>query len=215
MLSLKEGAWRPDATTAAGPRDELAVLATAVVRGDPGAVRTFVIATGKTVRGAVRMVLGSSPHEIDDVTQDAMIGLLRALPRFRGECTIAQFAGRVAILTAMAARRRKRNQNRWVIADDAETLRAASPESSPLARVEASRRREAFRRLLDELPESIAEAMALYFMLGHTVQEIAAQAQVPVGTVWSRIRIGKARLKRQLARDTVLSEELGAWGAGR
>lgn len=208
MLSLIKGA-RPDGDgDAARPRDDLAVLAAAVVRGDSEAVRTFVIATAGLVRGAVRMVLGPLQSEVDDVTQDAMMELLRALPRFRGECTVARFAARVGVLTAMAARRRRRTQDRWVVAEDPRgPSSAVSPEASPHERIEAARRREAVRRSLDELPEPVAEAMALYFMLGHTAQEIAAAAQVPVGTVASRLRIGKERLRRTFARDAILSED--------
>jgi RNA polymerase sigma factor (sigma-70 family) len=161
------------------------------------------------VLGAVRMILGARHRDVDDVTQDAMLGLLEALPRFRGECTVEHFAGRVAVLTAMAARRRQQTRDRWVVPDAAERDSvAAGPESSPLARLEADRRRDAIRRLLDELPESIGEAMALHFMLGHTVPEIAAATHVPVNTVWSRLRIGKERLREKLAGDAKLSEEL-------
>jgi RNA polymerase sigma factor (sigma-70 family) len=206
MLSLHKGAAASPAESGR-PRDDLASLAAAVARGDREAVRTFVMATGGMVRSGVRMVLGGG--DVEDVTQDAMIELLRALPRFRGECTVAQFAARVAVLTAMAARRRRRTQERW-IARDACQDDAAGAETTPHAEAEAERRRAAVRRLLDELPEAIAEAMALYFVLGHTVQEIAAATNAPVGTVSSRLRIGKERLRRRLAADAALSEELGA-----
>lgn len=209
MLSLIKGARQPAENERRGPRDQLAPLAAAVTSGDPEAVRTFVVAMGGPVLGAVRMILGARHRDVDDVTQDAMLGLLEALPRFRGECTVEHFAGRVAVLTAMAARRRQQTRDRWVVPDAAERDGvAAGPESSPLARLEADRRRDAIRRLLDELPESIGEAMALHFMLGHTVPEIAAATHVPVNTVWSRLRIGKERLREKLAGDAKLSEEL-------
>jgi RNA polymerase sigma-70 factor (ECF subfamily) len=208
MLSLRKGA-APSPAESGRPRDDLASLAAAVADGDRDAVRTFVMATGGMVRRGVRMVLGGG--DVEDVTQDAMIELLRALPRFRGECTVAQFAARVAVLTAMAARRRRRTQERWIARDASEEDAApAGTGTTPHAEAEAERRRAAVRRLLDELPEPIAEAMALYFVLGHTVQEIAAATNAPVGTVSSRLRIGKERLRRRLAADAALSEELGA-----
>jgi len=191
-----------------GPRDDLACLAAAVSSGDPAAVRTFVNAVGGVVLGAVRMVLGAGNGDVEDVAQDAIVGLLAALPRFRGECTVAHFAGRVAILTAMAARRRQRTRDRWIVSDDAEGERAAAgPETSPLSHLEACRRRASVRRLLDELTEPVAEAVALHFILGHTVEEIAAATRVPVNTVWSRLRVGKERLRQRLASDSALSEE--------
>jgi RNA polymerase sigma-70 factor (ECF subfamily) len=209
VLSLIKGGSRAAEDPPRGPRDELARLTSGVTSGDAEAIRTFVIGVGGAVLGAVRMVLGADHRDVDDVTQDAIVGLLEAMPRFRGECTVVHFAGRVAVLTAMAARRRQQTRDRWVVPDDPEhDCAAAGPESSPLARLEAERRRNAIRRLLDELPEPIGEAMALHFILGHTVPEIAAATRVPVNTVWSRLRIGKERLREKLAVDTRLSEEL-------
>ena len=72
----------------------------------------------------------------------------------------------------------------------------------------AGRRRELVRRLLDELPDVIAEALALHFILGYTVEEIAAAASVPVNTVWSRLRLGKRALRRKLSGDAQLAEML-------
>jgi RNA polymerase sigma factor (sigma-70 family) len=209
MLSLMKGASRVGEEPSRGPRDDLAPLATAATSGDAEAVRTFVTAVGGIVLGAVRMVLGPKHRDVDDVTQDALMGLLDALGRFRGECTVSHFAGRVAVLTAMAARRRQQTLEHWVVAADAEGERvAAGPESSPLAQLEARRRRDAIRQLLDELPEPIGEAMALHFMLGHTVDEIASATNVSVNTVWSRLRIGKERLRQKLSSDTKWSEAL-------
>jgi RNA polymerase sigma-70 factor (ECF subfamily) len=196
-----------------GARDDLAPLAASVVRREAGAVRTFVMATGAIVRRSVRMVLGASHPEVDDVTQDAMIELLHALPRFRGDCTVARFAARVGLLTAMAARRRRGTRERWMVHDELEDAEEPpSPDASPLAHAEALRRRRAVRRLLDELPDAVAETLALYYILGHTVPEIAAAAQIPTGTVASRLRIGKDHLRRRLAQDAALSEVLDVRG---
>jgi RNA polymerase sigma factor (sigma-70 family) len=201
MLSLIQGAAGVEESPPQGPRDELAALAGAFAEGNVGAARTLVSAVGGTVLSAVRMVLGPGHTDVEDVAQDSMIGFLEGLARFRGECSIVHFAGRVAVLTAMAARRRQRTRDRWVVADEDESgLVAAGADSSPLARLEAARRRETVRRLLDELPETTAEAVALHFILGHTVQEIAAATQVPVNTVWSRLRIGKERMREKLDR---------------
>jgi RNA polymerase sigma-70 factor (ECF subfamily) len=210
MLSLVQGA-NQDAPEDAErrPADRLSLLAAAAAKGEAAAVHTFIVAVGPTVLTAVRMVLGARHHDVDDVTQDAILGLLEALPRFRGECTVAHFASRVAVLTAMASRRRQQTRERWVVSgsEDAEPA-PAGPESSPLALLEARRRREGVRRLLDDLPEAMGEAMALHFMLGHTAVEIAAATRVPVNTVWSRLRLGRERLRQLLSANEGLSEEL-------
>jgi DNA-directed RNA polymerase specialized sigma24 family protein len=64
------------------------------------------------------------------------------------------------------------------------------------------------RQLLDELPDVIAEALALHFILGYTVDEIAAAASVSPNTVWSRLRLGKQTLRRKLEGDARIAELL-------
>jgi RNA polymerase sigma-70 factor (ECF subfamily) len=162
------------------------------------------------------MVLGSTDGEVDDAAQEAILGVLRALPKFRGECTATQFAVRIAVLSAVAVRRRRRGKDRWV---ESEALHeddvGVESEPSPLAHVEVGRRRHAIRRLVDELPAPIAEAVVLYFMLGYTVPEIGVLCQSPVNTIWSRIRIGRERMRRVLVDNESLGAELGADREGR
>lgn len=191
-------------------RDELAALAAAAARRDPRAVRAVIRALGETIRRSVRMVLGAHNGDVEDVTQEATIGLLDALARFRGECSVPQFARRVAVLTALAAKRRQQTVARWIVADDTVAeQRASRSEDSPLARMEAMRRRQWLRRLLDNLPDVLAETVVSYFILGHTAEEIAAMTSVPVNTVWSRVRLGRERLRRLLEETPTLREALG------
>ena len=55
---------------------------------------------------------------------------------------------------------------------------AAGPEASPLNETRPARR-EALRKVLDSLPDVIAQALALHFILGHTVDEIAQATSSP------------------------------------
>jgi len=195
-----DGATRPD---------ELLPLARAAGDGDPEAGATLVGAVGGGMLRVVRKVLGRGHPDIDDVTQDAVIALLTSLMVFRAECSVEHFANRVALLTALAARRRGRTRARQVTAESESFDEVASEQASPLATTVAARRRVLVRQLLDELPDVIAEALASHFILGYTVEEIAAASAVPANTVWSRLRLGKQALRRKLERDGELAEMLG------
>jgi RNA polymerase sigma factor (sigma-70 family) len=185
-----------------GERDGLLSLAANFVRGDVTAGSALIRAVSGNILGAVRTVLGPGHCDVEDAAQDAVVGFLEGLYRFRGECSVRHFAGRVAVLTAVSVRRRRRARDRWVVPGEGEELCVpAAPESSPLVQLEESRRRETMRKMLDELPDPVAEAIALHFMLGYTVQEVAAAAVVPVNTVWSRLRIGKERMRLRMAED--------------
>jgi RNA polymerase sigma-70 factor (ECF subfamily) len=191
--------------------DELAPLARAAT-DDPDAAATLVGALCGGMLRIVRKVLGRRHPDVDDVTQDAVIALLAALLTFRGECSVEHFANRVALLTALAARRRARARARTVEPETeafGEVAAETGDQASPLATTVAARRRLLVRQLLDELPDVIAEALASHFILGYTVDEIAVASSVPANTVWSRLRLGKQALRRKLERDAELAEMLG------
>lgn len=194
------------------PPDELAELARAAAGGDPDASSTLVMHLGGSMFTIVRRVLGRRNPDVDDVAQDAVIALLGALPKFRNECDVAHFAHRIALLTSLAALRRARVRSRWTDGGDEtpEDLEAQDVEnvSSPLATTVTTRRRVLVRQLLDELPDVIAEALALHFILGYTVDEIADAAAISPNTVWSRLRLGKQALRRKLEGDARLAELL-------
>ena len=197
--------------------DELAGLARAAAAGDADAASTLVMHLGGSMFAIVRRVLGRRHADIDDAAQDAVIALLGALPNFRNECGVAHFAHRIALLTALATLRRARVRLRFTDGSgdrelDAEAEAEADDVASPWATTVSTRRRVLVRQLLDELPDVIAEALALHFILGYTVDEIAEAAAISPNTVWSRLRLGKQALRRKLEGDARLAEllEVGA-----
>jgi RNA polymerase sigma factor (sigma-70 family) len=192
------------------PQDALLPLAQAAGRGVPEAVNTLVISLGGAMLNTVRKVLGRNHPDVEDVTQDALVALIGGLRGFRGECTVAHFAHRVALLTSLAARRRMRTRDRFTEFDTPAESVADPGTSSPLLRAISSRRRAIVRELLDDLSEPVAEALALHFVLGYTVEEIAAAAVLSPNTVWSRLRLGKEALRKKLLRDASLLELLEA-----
>jgi RNA polymerase sigma-70 factor (ECF subfamily) len=189
--------------------DELGGLARAAAAGEAEAAATLVMQLGGSMLRVVRKVLGRRHPDVDDVTQDAVIAFLQALVGFRGDCSVERFAQRVALLTALSARRRLqvRHRERDAGGEPVEEL-PADDLSSPHATAVARRRRGLVRRLLDDLPDVIGEALALHFILDYTVEEIAAALAVPANTVWSRLRLGKRALRRRLDGDARLAEML-------
>jgi RNA polymerase sigma-70 factor (ECF subfamily) len=199
-----------DASPLGKPRsDELLPLARAAVAGDEDAASTLVVHVGRSMLAVVRRVLGRACPDVDDVTQDAVLAFLDSLATFRGECSVARFAQRIAILTALTAQRRLRLRERWtppVAAPDDHP--ADDGAASPLDFAATRRRGALVRELLAELPDVIAESLGLHYVLGYTVDEIAVAAGVSPNTVWSRLRLGKSALRRKLDRDARLAERL-------
>jgi RNA polymerase sigma factor (sigma-70 family) len=193
---------RAASDTSPGGHDALRALAVKAAAGERAAQRTLLCAVGPHVLRVVRGVLGVHHREVDDVFQEASLALLSALPRFRGESTTVHFACRVAVLTAMNARRRCRK----VAFADRDPGQVQSDTLSPAEFTEQARQREALRSLIDELPPARAEVLVLHIMLGYTVEEASLALEVPVNTVRSRLRRALRNLRDRVQADHRLFE---------
>jgi len=156
----------------------------------------------------IRKVLGAKNAEVDDTLQESMLGLLKALPDFRGESSVPHFARRVALFTAMAARRRMRvRETEPLETPDGEPL-GDTAMPSPFSEAVRQRRMRALCGLLTELPSKLSDVLASHFVLGNSVEEMAVALAIPENTVWSRLRLGKEALRKRIAKDRRLTELL-------
>src|SRR5262249_17455015 len=138
-------------------KDDLGELVSAAAAGDGDAAATLIVHLGGSILRVVRKVMGRDHADVDDVAQDAVIGFLDALGKFRGECGVARLARRVALRTGRAAGRRTRQRSRWSEAQEPDLVGSGPEEpASPLATTLASRRRALVLQLLDELPDVFA-----------------------------------------------------------
>jgi len=204
----------PDVTPAgpSGERvDDLRLLARAAASADPHAASTLAAQVAGTILGTVRQVLGRSHADVDDIAQEAMLSFLAALPEFRGECTTRRYAQRVALFAALTARRRLVAKQRVFDAEPADDQAVESARPSPWVEAMAGQRREKLREVLDSLPDVIAQALAMHFILGYTVEEIATVASAPQNTIWSRLRLGKKALRKALRNDPGAAELFGGF----
>lgn len=188
--------------------DELAALARAAAARDRAAMRRLVQAVGPAMLRVVRKVLGPGAGEAEDVMQDAAEGLLRALPSFRGGCTVLHFACRVAVFAALACRRKVSFRAQWIAeeGDAAENVAGAGP--TPSESMLRALQRDALEMLLDELPPPQAEVLILHCALDFTIDEIAASVGRPSETIRSRLRLAKQALRDRIGASAELIELL-------
>ena len=178
--------------------DDLAALVHRCRRGEADATRTLLTTLGPSMLQMVRRVLGVNDSDVEDVFQEALMGVVKALPGFRGECSTRHFGCRIATLTALKARQRRRGGNeRSRPVDDEEPWEGVDEHDFALA----SCRRQILRRLLDELPGAQSEALVLHYIAGLTVDEIARAVRAAAETVRSRLRLAKAALRERAAAD--------------
>ena len=175
--------------------DELLPLARAALDGDVGALRTLVTSVTPSILRMVRRVIGASHPDVEDVAQECAVEFVTALRRFRGESSIRHFATRVALRTAMNARRRQRAAKRnHGLASELEADETAGEGAPPDALVASRVGAQLARELCDALPPPQAEALALHCVLGYTMSEVAAICGAPLETVRSRLRSAKTAL---------------------
>ena len=189
----------------AAPTSDAMELARSAALGDAVATRRLLELVAPRVIRAARAVMGAHHPDFEDAIQLTLIALIHALPSFRGECAPERFAARIAVRTAGAVRRRARTRGTredGSIDPDGFVSDGEDPR--------AARRRRTLRTLLDDLPEEQAEALAMRVALGWSLKDIAETTGVPLNTVRSRIRLAKEALRRRIADDPILADELDA-----
>jgi RNA polymerase sigma-70 factor, ECF subfamily len=145
----------------------------------------------RVARGVLR-----NDADAEDVAQEA---LLRAYRRFDGLRDPLRFRGwlvrivfRLALDRARSAKRRDLRETEWA----RPARRDAQPTAEELAA--SSEFQAHFERALEELPDKLRLALLLSAMEGHTLEEVAAMLDLPVGTVKSRVFAGKKKLAEKL-----------------
>jgi RNA polymerase sigma-70 factor, ECF subfamily len=204
-----EAAMRQLLRSSGTPRpDALADVAARAALGDEPAMRQLLRSIATSLLAAVRAVVGRNAPDVEDIAQETMVAFVQALPAFRAECSVNHYVSRIAVRTAVAARKRRViRENR---ADSFEEQGTGEQyAASPGDEAWAARRREALRGLLAELPEVQAETFALRVALGYSMHEVAAATGAPVNTVRSRLRLAKEALRRRIEQDPALAEVLG------
>jgi RNA polymerase sigma-70 factor (ECF subfamily) len=179
-------------------------LARTAATGDVQAMAHLLRLVAPRVATTVRAVMGAH-LDCDDVVQQSLIALVQALPAFRGDCEPASYACRIAVRTAVAARRRARTHaSRNESFDD-----QPHPTTDALDLDAASARRTTLiRELLEEIPVEQAECLVLRVVLGWSLEEVASASAAPVNTIRSRVRLAKEALRRRIEADPRLADEL-------
>lgn len=201
--------WKPSpsiepARAARAPDAPLEELCRRARGGERAAASQLLGALAPAMLRVARQILGNDSPDASDATQEAALAVLRALPGFRGECTLLHFACRIAVLTAMNARRRRQSELSKTRAYGA--LELGQQHATPEQLAHGERCMHAVRELLERLPPAQAEVLGLHHVVGMTAAEIAAATHSPLETVRSRLKLGREALRRQVLSDDRLKE---------
>ena len=144
---------------------------------------------------AVCRRLAGNDADGQDATQEALIAIVRGLPRFGGKAKFSTWAYRVATNAALdeLRRRGRRPVPTEVEADDRLTAAAAADDPA------AAALRLDLDDALAQLPEEFRAPVVLRDVAGCDYAEIGQILRIPPGTVRSRIARGRARLAESMS----------------
>ena len=136
-----------------------------------------------------------SPSDADDIVQEAFMRAYRAFDSLRGADARPWLLAivRNCHLSALADRQRRGYEPLTEEHEAREALTAASPDPES-ASIERDERR-VLARLIAALPEEQREVLLLRELEDMSYREIAAVAEVPIGTVMSRLARARTALK--------------------
>lgn len=127
----------------------------------------------------------------DDAYQEIWERALRGLSRFDPGGSAAWSTWLYAVAQHHLTDRHRQRRAR---SGDPDLADRASPDPSALERLEAAEGVERLRAALAVLPEAQRRAVILYHLEEVPLAEVAAREGVPVGTVKSRLHLGRGRL---------------------
>lgn len=131
------------------------------------------------------------PADAEDLHQETLLGLLKALRRFRGDSSVRTFLFRIARYTLWSHRRRQSNSRRLL-------REFAGSGVSGQANGGLLPDWDELERAVQQLPPALAEVLVLALDRGMSREAIADQLGVPSGTIASRMRLAKAQLREIL-----------------
>jgi RNA polymerase sigma-70 factor (ECF subfamily) len=181
---------------AAEQRDDHA-LVDAARKGDRGALDQLLRRHHDRILGLCRRLAGNEADALD-ATQEALIAIVRGLPRFDGRAAFTTWAYRVTTNACLDELRRRRRRPVPGLPEDHD---APAPGLAGRGEpgIDGLGDRLAVEQALARLPIEFRAPVVLRDLCDLDYQEIGETLGIPPGTVRSRIARGRAHLARTLA----------------
>lgn len=190
-MTRSSGLTRPDFRVIQGGRahDADLGLAARVLAGERAASAEVYDRLAPRMNAALARILGHHFPELDDALQSAFVELVVSLRRYRGECSLATWASRVAANVGLNTLRSRRRRRAVFSEEEAPEASARGPDPLLVRRLRAA---------LLELSEEKAEALVMADVLGHDIAEIAILTGATVSATQSRVARARAELRSLL-----------------
>lgn len=169
------------------------ILVTRAKAGDSAALDALCARHAPRVERLARHLL-RDPEDARDAAQEALAKLCLRLRQFRGEAQFSTWLHRLVVNTCRDVAERQRTRTHEPLPEEL----GADLEHDPARGIRISELRRELRDSLAGISPEQAQVIVLKDALGYTFEEIAAAADMPVGTAKCHAHRGRNRLREQL-----------------
>jgi RNA polymerase sigma-70 factor (ECF subfamily) len=141
--------------------------------------------------------LTATEQDAEDVVQEACLRAVRFFPGYQGGSARAWLLS-IVRRTSYTWREKNRENEMTTIAFDEELHSAGSEAIDPEVLLLRQADREMIRQALQELPVEFREVIVLRELEQLSYKEVATVAEIPLGTVMSRLARGRQQLQQNL-----------------
>lgn len=151
----------------------------------------------------VYRMMGASA-DLEDIVQEVFLQVHRSIGEFRGQAKFSTWLHRVTVNVVLMARRAARS--RPVLTGETPTDYEPDTRLAPDEDAMRRRRIEAFRRLLERLPEKKRTVFELHELAGWSPAEIAEHVKAPVLTVRTRLFYARREIEAMIREEPALAQ---------
>jgi RNA polymerase sigma-70 factor (ECF subfamily) len=141
--------------------------------------------------------LGLDETEAEDAMQEVFLTVHRALPGFEGRSSMTTWL--FTICRSTARDRRNRAYRRREVSDEEAIEREEDRRGDASRAVEQGQQLRALQEILDRMSAEQREVFVLFELQAMGGEEIAETLQIPLGTVYSRLRLARGVFKSAVA----------------
>lgn len=142
--------------------------------------------------------LGVHESSLDDVAQDVFVVVYRRLAEFEGRSTLKTWLFGITLRVVSDWRRTKRRKGGLSELPSEEVL--ASPGASPSSELERRQGARLLSGLLEQLDDEKREVFVMIELEEMSAPEVAQLLEIPLNTVYSRLRVAREDFERSLTR---------------
>jgi len=166
---------------------------------EPARVSTFELACLPHLRAAYNLArwLARDEHDAEDLVQEACVRALKYFDASRSEKTRGWLLK--IVRNTYYTWRAERKPEEGMLSFDEEIHSTGSDAFNPETPLNESADRELLREALETMRTEFREVIVLRELEGLSYREIAEVAEIPIGTVMSRLARGREALARALA----------------